>query len=196
MAKFEVKNNEIKIDKEITKLDEFVLSTLAIVKKYANYAIIGGYIAIFFGRARATEDIDIFLEKIDFQKFSKMADDFHSKGFELTVENKKSLYYEYLEKAVPISVWRKNFPLLRLEMKFALKPSQKEVLENPISIKFMDKKLLFGPLESQIAYKRYILKSEKDLEDARHLELVFEGINQDLIKKYKKQFEYEMDHGK
>ena len=38
--------------------------------------------------------------------------------------------------------------------------------------------------------------TEKDLEDARHLELVFEGLDKELIQKYKNEFEYGLKHGK
>ena len=85
---------------------------------------------------------------------------------------------------------------MRLEIKFALKNSQILSFDNPFAAEFDGKKLKFAPVESQIAYKRYILKSEKDLEDARHLELVFEGLDKELIQKYKKEFEYGLRHGK
>ena len=196
MAKFKIKDNKLAIDKKITKLDEFVLETVGIASKYAEYVIIGGYASIFFGRARATEDVDIFIKKMDSERFSKMFDEFDSKKFEFTIENKKSLYDDYLSHGLPINVWRKNFPLLRLEIKFALKNSQIKAFANPFAVCFSDKKLKFAQIESQIAYKRYILKSEKDLEDARHLELVFEGLDKKLIQKYKKEFEYGLEHGK
>lgn len=196
MAKFRIKGNKLKIDKKITKLDGFVLETVRIVSKYADYVIIGGYISIFFGRARATEDIDIFIKKIDFGRFSGMFDEFNSKGFEFNIEDKKALYNDYLAHGLPINVWRKNLPLLRLEIKFALKESQKKAFENPFTALFEGKQLMFAGIESQIAYKRYILKSEKDLEDARHLELVFEGLDKNLIQKYKKEFEYEFKNAK
>lgn len=196
MAKFKVKNRKLVIDKKITKLDEFVLETVGIVSKYADYVIIGGYVSIFFGRARATEDIDVFIEEIDLRKFSKMFDEFNSKKFEFNIDDKKSLYYDYLSESLPINVWRKNFPLLRLEIRFALKKTQKSAFESAFTAIFSNKKLRFGQIESQIAYKRYILKSEKDLEDARHLELVFDDVNKELIQKYKKEFEYELEHGK
>ncbi len=196
MVKFKIKDNKLAIDKNITKLDEFVLETVGIVSKYAEYVIIGGYASIFFGRARATEDIDIFIKKMDFEKFSKMFDEFNSKAFEFNIEDKKSLYFDYLSYGLPINVWRKNFPLLRLEIKFALKNSQIKAFANPFTVSFVDKKLKFAQIESQIAYKRYILKSEKDLEDAKHLELVFEGLSKELIQKYKKEFEYGLEHGK
>ena len=45
-----------------------------ILEKYADYVIIAGYGSIFFGRARATEDIDLFIKRIPYAKFKKMYD--------------------------------------------------------------------------------------------------------------------------
>ena len=195
MARFIVKNNKLRITKKITKLDKFVIDTVGIASKYADYVIISGYVSIFFGRARATEDIDVFIKDMVFNKFSRMFDNFSSKKFDFTIQNKKSLYYDYLKNGLPINVWRRNFPLLRLEMKLASKKSHKQAFLKPVTVIFDGKKLKFTRIESQIAYKRYILKSEKDLEDARHLELVFGGLDNKLIQKYKKKFEYWMEHG-
>ena len=61
--------NTIKLNKIINELDKFVLDFTRILEKYANYVIISGYISILFGRARSTEDIDVFIEKIDKEKF-------------------------------------------------------------------------------------------------------------------------------
>lgn len=191
MAKFKIVNNELKITKTITKLDQFAFDVIEIIEKYTNYVIISGYVSIFFGRSRATEDIDMFIEKMSYDKFLKMYEEFVLKGYEFTVDNPQSLYKDYIEKNDPINVWRKNFPLLRMEIKAALKPSQKQVLNNPVAILIRGRKIKFGPIESQIAYKKYVSKSEKDIEDARHLEIVFEGLDPEKIKYYKELFKNE-----
>lgn len=192
MVKFKIINNELEIDKNITKLDQFALDVIDIIKKYTRYVIISGYVSIFFGRARATEDIDMFISEFPYEKFEKMYNEFMEKGFEFTIDSPKDLYFEYLLNKTPINIWRKGFPLLRMEIKLADKPSQKQVMLCPIHIKFGDKEILFADIESQIAYKRYISKSEKDLEDARHLEIVFEDINKEKIKYFKHIFEKEL----
>lgn len=48
MPQFEVVNKEVMLDKEITKLDLFVLDALAILEKFTSYVIINGYVSIFF----------------------------------------------------------------------------------------------------------------------------------------------------
>jgi len=191
MVKFKIINNELTINKTITKLDKFAFDIIDILKKYTNYVIISGYVSIFFGRSRATEDIDMFIEEIPYDKFLRMYEKFTAKGFEFTIDNPVKLYNDYLTKNTPISIWRKNLPLLRMEIKIAKKPGQKLVLKNPIKVHINNKEILFGQIESQIAYKRYISASEKDLEDARHLEIVFEDVDKEKIKYYKNLFEKE-----
>jgi len=44
-------------------------------------------------------------------------------------------------------------------------------------------------IEQQIAYKELILGSQKDMEDARHLEIVLKDeINKELLERYRKRF--------
>lgn len=191
MTQFKRANNELKIDKKITILDQFAFDVIDIIQKFTKYVIISGYVSIFFGRARATEDIDMFIEGMQYDSFLQMYDEFIKKGFEFTIDNASELYHYYLMAGMPINIWRKNKPLLRMEIKLAKKPNQKMVMYNPLKVDIHNKRILFADIESQIAYKRYISKSEKDLEDARHLEIVFEDINREKIKYYKELFEKE-----
>ncbi len=189
MPYFEVKDNDITIDKKITKLDEFVLDIFEIIEKYTDYVIISGYVSIFFGRSRATEDVDAFVEEIPYDKFERLYKELKQKDYEFTIDNPKGLYEDYLMDGTSIRIWKKDFPLLNLEVKFALKPIQKLTFKDRIVAKFGDKRFYFGQIEAQIAYKRYILKSQKDLEDARHLEIVFKNLSKEKLEYYKKIFE-------
>jgi len=191
MAAFEIKNREITVDKEITEIDEFVIKTLAIIEKYTRYSIIGGYIAIFFGRSRATEDIDIFIKDPGFETFGRLFTELKRKGYELTIDDPKSLYHDYLKDNLSIRIWEKGFPLLNLEVKIAKSPSQKRAIKERIAVRIGNITLYFGPIEGQIAYKRHIMKGQKDLEDARHLEIVFKDLNKKRIEDYRKVFEDE-----
>lgn len=192
MVKFKVIDGVVNVDKEITKLDEFTLGVLDIVKKYADYLIISGYVSIFFGRARATEDVDIFIKNLPYAAFKQLYDESVNKGYEWTIDNSHELYFEYLKNKTPVCIWRKSFPLLRIEMKIATKPSQLIQFQDRIAVKFKGNEFFMANIESQIAYKRYIAKSDKDLADARHLELVFEQIDQAKIGHYRKLFEAEL----
>lgn len=191
MPEFEIKNREIAVDKEITKIDEFVINTLGIIEKYTKYSIIGGYVSIFFGRSRATEDIDLFIEDLGLTKFKKLYTELKQKGYEFTIDDAKSLYEDYLKEKLSIRIWEKGFPILNLEVKTAKTPTQKLAIDERLKIKIKGITLYFGPIEGQIAYKRYILKGQKDIEDARHLEIVFKGLDEKRIGEYRKLFEDE-----
>lgn len=181
----------VEVDKEITKLDEFVLDALSVIKKHADYVIISGYVSIFFGRARATEDVDIFIRNVSREEFKKLYDESVKRGYEWTIDAADELYGDYLKENLPVSMWKKNFPLLRIEMKLAHKFSQLLAFKDRIIVKFKGNEIFIGNIEQQIAYKRYIAKSDKDLADAKHLELVFAGLSMEKIKQYKQVFEEE-----
>jgi len=184
MVQFEVVNNELRIKKNLTKLDLFVIDSLRILSKYVDYVIISGYVSIFFGRARATEDVDIFINDISQIDFKRFYNESMEDGYEFNVDNPDDLYNEYLYDNISINMWKKNLPLIRLEIKLANKSSQKSVIKNKIKIFYNSDYLYFSPIEYQIAYKKLILKSDKDLEDARHLEIVFKNLNKKTIEEY------------
>ena len=51
--------NTIKLSKELSELDKIVIRFIDILKKYTDYVIVSGYVAILLGRDGGTEDIDI-----------------------------------------------------------------------------------------------------------------------------------------
>ena len=52
--------NKIVFEKELNKLDKFVIDFTSILNKLdIRYVIVSGYVAILFGRNRSSEDIDI-----------------------------------------------------------------------------------------------------------------------------------------
>ena len=195
MTEFEVVNGELRLNKHITKLDQFVIDALSILEKYANYVLISGYVSIFFGRARATEDVDLFIDEITTENFFKFYDEAVSRDYEFNIENPEELYHEYLQDNLSINMWRKKLPLIRLEIKIAKKQSQKMSLKNKIKVFYNGGFLFFSPIEYQIAYKKAILKSDKDMEDARHLEIVFKNLNKEAIDSYTKLVLEEFKYG-
>ena len=54
------------IDKPPSDLDEFILEVGGILDDVGiEYSVVSGYVAVLFGRARATEDIDVITERFD-----------------------------------------------------------------------------------------------------------------------------------
>ena len=72
---------EIILNRELSKLDNFVIEFINILKKYSDYVIISGYISILLGRSRATENVDLFIKEMTFQTFVTFYEDLKKNGF-------------------------------------------------------------------------------------------------------------------
>ena len=72
---------EIICDRELSNLDKLVLRFIQILEKHIDYVIISGYVAILLGRSRATEDVDVFIRKVDKQKFFSFYEELKKEGF-------------------------------------------------------------------------------------------------------------------
>lgn len=111
----------IKLDKELSELDRFVLNFCKILEKHTRYIIISGYVTILFGRSRGTEDVDIFIKKMKEQDFNILFEELKKKGYDC-INTSKEDAYESLKENVPIRFAKKGFFIPNVEMKFAAKP--------------------------------------------------------------------------
>ena len=177
---------KIIIDREISELDQFALEFIDILRKYTPYVVVSGYVAILLGRARASEDIDIITKKIDFSTFQSFIKKLQQKTFYcLNTEDIKDMY-EYLSENIPIRFAKKDTVIPNVEMKWATNKFERIALEKTMTVYMKKESLKISQLELQIAFKEVVLKSPKDLEDARHMKIVAENnIDTVLIQKYK-----------
>ena len=182
----------LELDKILNELDLLVLDFIKILEKHAVYVIVSGYVAILLGRTRGTEDIDIFIEALDKGKFSMLYLDLKEKGYWCLNTESVDEMYEYLQEGSAIRFARENEIIPNFEVKCAMKARDKEALNDVLLVKTKKGGLRISSLERQIAFKRYYLKSEKDLEDAAHIEEIFKNdIDLKKIEKYKKMLENE-----
>ncbi|HLD80070.1 MAG TPA: hypothetical protein VJA18_05930 [Candidatus Nanoarchaeia archaeon] len=73
-----------------------------------------------------------------------------------------------------------------LEVKFPKTRLDLDAFADFIEVETEEGIIKISSLEKQIAFKKYYLGSDKDLEDARHLEEFFkEHLDKEKIKKYK-----------
>ena len=161
--------------KEITTLDKLVINFIEAMGD-VGYVIVSGYIAIFFGRIRGTEDIDILLNKMDIKQIQELHWRLLKSGFEPVnnVEGAKEAYellsegssLRYAEKGT----WAPNF-----ELKFIKKPLDRHTIDNKMKVTFNGKYSIYiSPIELQIAFKLW-LGSDKDYEDARYIYNIFKA---------------------
>ena len=171
-------------NKVITALDEFVLDFTKPLDKYTKYTIVSGYVAILFGRARGTEDIDTLIENIDKNVFTSFYRMLMNKGYYfLNPENADGLY-EMLEEGLGIRIAEKDTIIPNIELKFVKDDFDRYAMDNRIKVTIDDKHILISPIELQIPYKLY-LGSNKDIEDAVYLWDIFkEKIDLNLLKKF------------
>ena len=169
------KNNILFDQKELTTLDKLVIKFIKAIGKI-DYVIVSGYIAIFFGRIRGTEDIDILLNKMNIKQIEELHERLLKSGFEPVnnIEDAKEAYellsdgssLRYAEKGT----WAPNF-----ELKFVKKPLDRHTMDNKIKVTFNTKYSMYiSPIELQIAFKLW-LSSDKDYEDARYIYNIFKA---------------------
>ena len=167
------KSNITLNQKEITTLDKLIIKFIAALGN-VDYVIVSGYIAIFFGRIRGTEDIDILLNKMGIKQIEELHRRLLKSGFAPVnnVEDAKEAYellsegssLRYAEKGT----WAPNF-----ELKFVKKPLDRHTMDNRVKVTFNDKYSMYiSPIELQVAFKLW-LGSDKDYEDARYIYNIF-----------------------
>ena len=182
-----VNKNTIKLDKEINELDKFVLNFVKILQKHTAYVIVSGYVAILLGRDRATDDIDIFIPKISKEKLALLYEELLRNGYWCLNSSELNDIQDLLVSKHSIRFALEPSVSPNVEIKFSKDAYDDISLKEPLLVKINDFELRISYIELQIAFKEEVLKSNKDLEDARHLRLVAKGyLNENLINEYKK----------
>lgn len=156
-------------------LDLFVSDFVGILGGHAKYVIVSGYVAISHGRARGTEDVDVIVERISEEEFSRLHEDLVEGGFESVQNaNANTLYNSYLLEDTSIRYVREGTLIPDMEVKLAKDEIDEYQLENRVKLPLTETDFYFSSPETNIAFKEEYLKSDKDLEDARHLRIIYE----------------------
>lgn len=187
--KFTYTRNTISIkDKVLTDLDEFVFDFLHVLDKYCTYVIISGYLPIFFGRSRGTEDVDVFIDHIDEQTFIRFYNELVKENYYFLNPEDEHGLYEMLTENLGIRAAKKESIIPNIEMKFTKDDIDRFTMENRMEVHVANTNRFFiAPLEVEIPYKLY-LGSEKDIEDAVYLWEIFQKyINKKLIHRFMKE---------
>ena len=181
---------EIK-DKDLSKLDKFVFDFVKILEKHAKYVIISGYVAILFGRNRSSEDVDIFIEKIDKKKFNKLWNEIYDDFECINTSNVKNAYDNYLSEGLAIRFAKKNTFIPNIELKFPKGDLDAWTLSESKKVTINKKTLFISPLELEISYKLF-LGSEKDIGDAMHLYSLFRNyLDMKILKEFNRKLKTE-----
>ncbi len=155
-------------------LDKFAVDFCKVIEKYCKYIVVSGFVSIAHGRSRSTEDIDMIIEKMSFDKYTKLHNDLIAEGFECLQSSKVEDVYEYLNNGDGVRYVRKGTWLPpEMEIKFPKDELDLRQLDKRKKFPFTGLDLWFSSIESNIAFKEELLKSDKDLEDAKHLRIIY-----------------------
>jgi len=183
-----MESNNRTIDNK-TILDKFVEDFCMIIDKYVKYIICSGFVAIAHGRTRGTEDIDMIIEKISKEKFISLHQELINNKFICIQSNSpKTIYKDYLEKGDSVRyVWdEEGFFPPEMEIKFPKDELDQEQINERIKLPLTELDVYFSSIESNIAFKEEYLASNKDIEDAKHLRIIYKDkIDNNKIKEIK-----------
>lgn len=192
----EFNDKSITFDKELNALDRFVIDFTKILEKHTLYIIVSGYVAILFGRARATDDIDITIPKFSKNKFEALHKDIVENGYWFLNAESIDELFDLLETGHSIRAARKGLATPNIEIKFAKSDTDFESLKDKINVRLAGDTIYIGPLELQVAYKEVILGSGKDIEDALHLREIFgEYLDKSILENHIKALKLKKKHG-
>lgn len=183
---YEVKKREIITNRNLSELDKFAVEFLQILEKYVDYVVISGYVSIILGRTRATEDIDVFIRQISKEKFFILYDELKKSGFWCLNAEDENEIFNYLRGGYAIRFAKTNYGTPNFEIKFPKDKLDEENFDDFLVVIHPKFRMKISSLERQIAFKRYYLSSDKDIEDALHIEELFKGkIDSDMINKFR-----------
>lgn len=158
-----------------------------VLEKHTKYIVVSGFVAISTGRSRGTEDIDVIISKLSKNEFIQLHLDLEKNDFEcIQGKNASELFDFYLKENLSIRYILIGQLLPDMEIKMSKDALDEYQIEHRVKIPLSGLNLWFSSIETNLAFKEELLKSEKDLEDAKHLRTVFEGeINEKEVNKIK-----------
>jgi len=157
-----------------TILDKFAKDFADIIEKHTKYIIVSGFVAIAHGRSRGTEDIDMIIERISKEKFILLHRELVKAGFEcIQSDDAETIYNDYLLDNISIRYVKKGMPVPEMELKLAKDALDEYQLTTRKRFPLTGMNIFFSNIEMNIAFKEELLKSDKDIEDATYLYLMF-----------------------
>lgn len=177
-------DDEIRIGKPPSDLDRLVLDVADVLEDVGiTYSVVSGYVAVLFGRSRATEDIDVITERFDEATAETLASRLRDAGYWGSAMPRDDLY-ETLADDLPARVAEEGHRVPNVELKFASDEYDSASLDNTITVRLCDETLRVGSIELQIAYK-LDMGTPKDYEDALYLyEVAGPNLNTGELQRY------------
>ena len=189
MKGYEVINNIIIVNRDLTELDIFLRDFLNILEKHSDYLVVSGFVSIATGRTRGTEDIDVLVPVMKKEKFERFFNELNEKRFWCYQGDNVNEVYLYVKDMKNIRFAKKDemFPNIEFISINETRKAKYFEFTHPQKIKIKDFEFKIPPIEFEILYKEIILKGKKDIADARHLRIFFSDIvNNKKFEEYEK----------
>jgi len=173
------------LKKDLTPLDRFVLEFISVLDKiHIHYVLISGYVFILLGRSRISEDVDMFVERLDVTRFKDLWKSLAGKYDCINTSNGEEAYHDYLAEGISLRFAKKDTFIPNVEFKVPKVEIDDWTLSERKTVLLNGKPLFISPLELQISYKLF-LGSEKDIEDAKYLyHLTKEHLDVELLQEF------------
>jgi hypothetical protein len=170
-----------------TILEKFAMDFVRVVEKHAKYAVMSGFVAIAHGRSRGTEDVDMIIERLTKDKFGRLHADLAKSGFECIQSlDAGEIYEDYLARNTSVRYVRNGTHVPEMELKLSRDGLDEYQLATRKKLPLTGLDMYFSSAEMNIAFKEELLKSDKDMDDAEHLRIVYKGnIDEKEIEKIK-----------
>ena len=170
-----------------TILDKFCNDFCKITEKYTKYIVVSGFVAIASGRVRGTEDIDIIIERIKKNAFIKLHNELTKNKFVcMQSDDPEEIYVGYLDTYLNMYYTYKNQLVPQIELKFVKDDLDEYQMKTREKLPLTGLDVWFSSINMNIAFKEEYLKSDKDLEDAKHLRIIYsEKVDEKEISKIK-----------
>jgi len=152
---------------------------------------VSGYVAILFGRNRASEDVDIIIEKPDYGNFKKLWDEINKKYECINAFSSEEAYNEYLSNNTPIRFSKKNEFIPNFEIKFPKIELDNWTIKERKKVIINSYELFIAPIELEIPYKLF-LGSDKYIEDAKFLYNLFkDALDMEILNEFNQKLKTE-----
>lgn len=180
----EFTDDGVVIGKPPNDLDRLVIEVTGILDDVGiEHAVVSGYVAVLFGRSRATEDIDVIVERVDESTSAALVERLREAGFWGSAMPLDELH-STLSDDLPVRIAEDGHRVPNVELKFAADEYDRISLENTFPVHLGDATLSVGSLEFQVAYKLR-MGAQKDYEDALYLhEVAGPNLNRAQLEEY------------
>lgn len=167
-----LRDDELVVERSANELDELAIAFSEMLSQLdIDHVFIAGYVAILTGRARATDDIDVLIERLPESDIGDLVETLEANDYWGPAMPLEEMY-DNLSSDTNIWVAPDDQMTPHLEVKFPTDEFDRASLAHAIDAHIADATIPIGPLELQIAYKLY-LGSRTDFEDAAHLYTLF-----------------------